>query len=435
MQIFARASGAGAGGPIVTGTSIQLVEFGSGGHRGDYIRHLADGWRKARLPGGTLRITVTPEFARFHRDTLRSIGDRGADELVLGVMPDDAAEALRRAERVVRAPSSWLFGAGPPDDSLSALQWDTAQACARAGPTDHLLLMELDTVLPAVAAHRHSICPVSGLWFKPAFRDACGALPPWARHQKVMLARALSHPQLHCIFCLDPDVPGLIPPRSGGTRMRYLPDPVVVSRDVDRASRERQRERLGIAPDRVVLLFFGQLARRKGLVEILAAAGMLSSGHRQRLALIIAGACDDIRLDDVSSALDGLRRSGVQALLREGFLAEAESEELFAASDAVLVPYLRHVGMSGVLLRAAAHGLPVLSQDYGLMGRLVGRHRLGLIADTRDAQSLVDALTVLVDGTVGDRFDPASALKFASSHDPSTFCRVLFDGLGVGEAQ
>jgi hypothetical protein len=419
----------------VTSTSLQLVEFGSAGHRGDYIRHLADGWCSVRPPGGTLRITVSPNFASIHVDTLRWLADQRANGLVLEILPDGAAEALRRAERVVSVPSSWLFGPGPPDDSLAALQWDIAQACARDRPTDHLLLMELDTVLPAVAAHRPSICPVSGLWFKPAFRDVCGAPPPWARHQKVLLARALSYPQLHYIFCLDPDVPGLIAPQSGRARLRYLPDPVVIPQAMDRASRERTRGRLGIAPDRIALLFFGQLARRKGLIEILAAARMLCDGHRQRLALIVAGASDDVDRDTVSNALEGLRRSGVQTLLCEGFLAEAEAEELFAASDAVLVPYLRHVGMSGVLLRAAAHGLPVLSQDYGLMGRLVRRHRLGLVADPRDARSLVDALAVLVDGTVGDRFDPVAALTFARSHDASKFYRVIFRELGFGEAQ
>lgn len=417
---------------------IHVVEFGASGHRGEYIQHLAAGWCARPASSGTLRITVSPDFADLHADIFSWIVNHAAGGLLLDVLPAAAANQLRRAKPVDRVPSSWIFGSGPPEDSVAALQWDVAQDLLQQAPADHLLMMELDTILPALAAHRPSISPVSGLWFKPAFHDVPGgkATPLWARHQQVLLVRMLSHPHLRRIFCLDPEVPNFIGSSAGRAKLRYVADPVTIPASLDQASREQMRRHLGIPPDRIVLLFFGQLARRKGLIETFAAVGMLSSGHRARLTLIVAGAYSDIDPGTISEALYQLERAGVHVLLREGFLAESEIDTLLAISDAVLAPYRQHVGMSGVLLRAAAHARPVLSQDYGLMGRLVRSHRLGLVVDTLDVRSLADGLAILLEDAVGDRFDPMEALAFARSHDPALLHGVLFrELLGLDETK
>lgn len=85
--------------------------------------------------------------------------------------------------------------------------------------------------------------------------------------------------------------------------------------------------------------------------------------------------------------------------------------------------------MSGVLLRAAAHGRPVVSQRDGLMGQLVSRHRLGVTVDTGDPAALTGALTAMIDTDPRMTFDPAQARAFALFHGVAAFQATLYRGL------
>jgi glycosyltransferase involved in cell wall biosynthesis len=99
-----------------------------------------------------------------------------------------------------------------------------------------------------------------------------------------------------------------------------------------------------------------------------------------------------------------------------------------------LAPYQRHVGMSGILLLAAAAGKPVLSSDYGLMGELVRRYGLGITVDSTVPSEIAKGLmrcltepaTVLVDL---DRME-----SFAEQHSAERYAKTIFEQLGnLGE--
>ncbi len=70
----------------------------------------------------------------------------------------------------------------------------------------------------------------------------------------------------------------------------------------------------------------------------------------------------------------------------------------FAASDLVVLPYLKFESQSGVLLRAYAHKKPVVVSNVGAMGRLVSSDNVGMVVEPRDPQALAEAIT----STLGD---------------------------------
>jgi glycosyltransferase involved in cell wall biosynthesis len=65
---------------------------------------------------------------------------------------------------------------------------------------------------------------------------------------------------------------------------------------------------------------------------------------------------------------------------------------LFAASDFVLLPYHRHFGVSGVLMRAIGAGRPAIVSDEELLGRLTRERGLGILFRSGDAVALQHAI-------------------------------------------
>jgi glycosyltransferase involved in cell wall biosynthesis len=165
---------------------------------------------------------------------------------------------------------------------------------------------------------------------------------------------------------------------------------VVVEHGIDRllpdngVMRETMRAKLGIHPTERVLLFFGNIARYKG-VDILLRAFQLP-GAKLADRLIVAGRCRDrslaLELQELVEA--NARRDAI--LWREGFVDQNDIAPLFHAADVLVMPY-RHIDQSGVLFMALATGLRVVVTDVGSFRHYV-RHEFGVIAPVEDPEAL-----------------------------------------------
>ncbi|HZP19366.1 MAG TPA: glycosyltransferase family 4 protein [Bauldia sp.] len=110
------------------------------------------------------------------------------------------------------------------------------------------------------------------------------------------------------------------------------------------------------------------------------------------------------------------------------FVPVADRHAWFDAADVALAPYIRHAGSSGVLMLAASHGIPVISQKFGQMGRWVAEHKLGLAVDPDDPQELAGALRRYLTGPPAD-YDPEPGYAFARQQSPERFGETLFGAL------
>ncbi len=70
------------------------------------------------------------------------------------------------------------------------------------------------------------------------------------------------------------------------------------------------------------------------------------------------------------------------------YVLDAEGELCFCAGDAVLLPYIKHFGSSGVLSRAAASGTMVIVSDEELIARRTRDHNLGLLFPSGNVKAL-----------------------------------------------
>lgn len=128
-------------------------------------------------------------------------------------------------------------------------------------------------------------------------------------------------------------------------------------------SREQARQRIGgLASDDFVVLFFGNLEPRKGLLEFLGAAQQLA-GER-RIKFLIAGA--DHMTPHGKAYADALAEAGGKpnVVLHASRVPFEDVENFFSACDLVALPYLEGT-TSGVLKLALAFERPMVATSVG----------------------------------------------------------------------
>ena len=154
-------------------------------------------------------------------------------------------------------------------------------------------------------------------------------------------------------------------------RQQYGIDPsrvIVVEHGIDRVIHPTpglepsMRKTLGLGSAERVMLFFGAIARYKGVDLLIKAFGLPDAAIADKL--VIAGRCRDPAL---AIELHGLiaehpRRDAI--LWRDGFVADDDVVPLFHAADLLVLPY-RHIDQSGVIFMALATGLRTVVTDVG----------------------------------------------------------------------
>ncbi|HUA38725.1 MAG TPA: glycosyltransferase family 4 protein [Candidatus Sulfopaludibacter sp.] len=151
------------------------------------------------------------------------------------------------------------------------------------------------------------------------------------------------------------------------------------------------RQRLGLAPDGRVVLFFGNIAPYKGL-EFLVEAFELVGQTDLKLHLVVAG-----RLKDSEPYWRGLLEkinhspTRKRMVLKIEYVPDAETEIYFKAADVLVLPYT-HVYQSGVLSLGYGFGLPVIAADVGSLREEIIEGRTGFVFGAKDSRALAGAI-------------------------------------------
>lgn len=136
------------------------------------------------------------------------------------------------------------------------------------------------------------------------------------------------------------------------------------------------------------LLFFGLIRPYKGLDDLLEAVA-LARARGSAVELVVRGECYGeeaalrarVARPDLRGAVD----------LRTGYVPEPEVAGLFAAADAVALPYREATG-SGVAALALAFGRPVVGTRVPGLTEVVGEGGGGFLSPVGDAAALAEVL-------------------------------------------
>ncbi len=144
---------------------------------------------------------------------------------------------------------------------------------------------------------------------------------------------------------------------------------------------------------RVHFLQFGKLKAYKGADVFLRALSLLGPEAREKCRVSIVGRpyIDTQPLIDLVAEYD----IGSIVDLRFDFVSDADMADLFAHTDFLVFPY-RDIDTSGVLMAAAARGIPVIASDIGCFSEMLTDGNEGILVPPGDPASLADALAVLI---------------------------------------
>jgi len=151
------------------------------------------------------------------------------------------------------------------------------------------------------------------------------------------------------------------------------------------------RSCLGLGSKDKVLLFFGNIARYKGLEFLVEALPTVLEAHPET-RLIVAGRPKGAEtywraIEDRIAAL------GMEArvMKRIEYVPDAQTEVYFKAADVLVLPYT-DVFQSGVLFLGYNFGLPAIAADVGALREEIVEGETGFVCAPVDASALAAAI-------------------------------------------
>lgn len=184
----------------------------------------------------------------------------------------------------------------------------------------------------------------------------------------------------------------------------------------DGVARSQARERLGLAQDARVVLFFGRVLEYKNVPELIRTVRALPrSVDGQEVVLLIAGRPYDRGCE---RAVLGAAAGDARIRLHLGFVPREDAQLFFRAANLVALPY-REILNSGSAVLGLGFDRPVLMPRLGAgreLERLIGREWVHLYDElcpesVSEALARSQALPPVTDGRQLAPLDPSAAVN------------------------
>lgn len=396
---------------------LVILEPDIEGHPREWLQHLM---RFAASMDGSyvVWLVVAPEVYRELAGTLSAVRDGQVRLLALRPLE---SRLCRHRLLVVSGFARW---------------WTMRRYLRLVGAeAGHFLSLDLVS-LPLALGLGAAGCRLCGILFRPSVHYPSLGSPrtrwqEWVRDvRKAVLYRLmLLNKTLRVVLTLDPYFPAHASRHYwNGGKVLAVPDPThpPVNTSTDEARVTEQ-----VPANRIMFLLFGYLTERKGILALLEALRMIPSNIAAQAAVVLAGKIEPAirpEVEEISRRLE-LEQPDLWLHLEDRRVSSGELDALIRRCDVVLAPYQRFVGSSGVLLWAARAGKPLLTQDFGLLGRLARDYRLGLAVDCSDPRVLADGIRRMVQHGVSQFIDRPSARDFVAVRTPQRFAAMVFDSL------
>lgn len=385
------------------------------GHHREYVAHLVRYWLEHEPAGRTLAIAGHPLLIDEMRETFPECSNR----IDLFPIP---AQRIKHLEKQ----SLW---------KRSLSEWHLLKKYARRYEADHCVLMHFNLFLVGVGLlGSGSTFSISGILFFPYVRIDPPTGIRWISflhhlrrwRKRLLLSWAMWRSRVEKIFVLNDasaarQLNRVVDPKA--ERFEELPDPVPPL--PQGAASKSLWERYDIASHRRLLLLFGTLSGRKGVLKALEAAAQLGEESAQATALLLLGRIKEEDRTGIETALVRAQaNTSIQLRVDDRFVTPAEMASAFRECDAVLAPYQRTEGSSGVLGHAARAGKPVIGPESGLVGELIRTYELGTTVDATCPEAIREAFSAFANEK-GQLASMQGMKTYVKERSPCLFARMM----------
>lgn len=408
---------------------IMLFELDVRGHHPGYIQHLVTYWCQQELPGH-LDVLVSPKFLEQHFNIVNIASNCKQKNLNF--------VAISKEEEAALVDGALLGDSFKGRIQRAFQEWSLLRKYTVSLGTTHCLIMYLDTVLLRLGLGAKLPCRFSSIYFRPIFHYSnfpnyvmAGRERVWHWRDKICLSRLLKNPQLETILCLDSLAVENLNKFKSKAKAVYLPDPVQIYNDSE-TQLEKLRKSLGIETGRQVFLLFGVLSERKGIYQLLDAILQLPPNLCEKLCLLLIGPLELSEKEQIQARITEISQSlPIQIICSHDFIPDREIQPYFQLADVILAPYQRHIGMSAILVRAAAAQTPVLASDFGLMGEITRRYQLGLAVDSTVPSEIAQGFQRFLLESPASLCDREKMKQFADHNKAEQFAQIIFEHLNT----
>lgn len=158
------------------------------------------------------------------------------------------------------------------------------------------------------------------------------------------------------------------------------------------------RKHLNIPENKTVLLFFGLIKKEKGLEVLLKAIHELKSKYADIL-LVIAGRPWNNTFSEYQDIIDRYNLSE-NCILHTKFIPDEDVKYYYAASDLVVLPYIK-IYQSGVLLMSLSYKKISIVSDLPPMTDIITDNNTGFVFKNGDSFSLAKK----IEDILSDKYD------------------------------
>jgi glycosyltransferase involved in cell wall biosynthesis len=389
---------------------ILILEIGSSGHRATQLR-----WILESRIAEEAHITVAgPRDLLEHRELADSRTKFTPLELMIPEnvqLVDTSLTGLIRREFAVRE----IYGRAYREEF-------------RRRGVDIVAIPFVDVCTNAMALRG---APFGGApWFAISMRtqfhlQRMGVIAPEPKVRALrewLFRRLLKQRSLVALLTIDPTLVEY-GSRDGGKefeKLRYLPDP---SESLPLTDKSGARAQLGVPAEARLVLAYGGLSERKGIFQLMHA---MASGECPRTVhLLLAGVQDQAFRNFMEGSVAACLIGEGRLHILPGYVPNEMVPLLLSASDAMWIGYIDFYTMSGVMVLAARHSLPVIASAEGIVGYLAARHRVGITVNPRSETSVIAVLRQIAAGSVDLKEGAERAFSMFAGHTHVEFQRVI----------
>ncbi len=262
----------------------------------------------------------------------------------------------------------------------------------------------------------------AGIFMNPKFHKFKLGIGPKSRNDKIyefLFNRLLKQKTLNVLGTVDEIFADYFKLTS---KVLFIPEPYDLYGNI---SREIARDEFKFRDNHFVILVYGDLTLRKGIRELIDAVII---NRNKKICLHFVGKTnEDSEFFFQEEKVIQLINEGL-LLIRRGFQSEIDQYKVFVSSDLVWVGYIHGFsGSSGVYYQAASLGIPVITNDFGLLGWLVNKHKNGLLCDVFNPESVNSSINVLVTDRKLYKKLSENALLLSERHQPEIFGNFVFE--------
>ena len=306
----------------------------------------------------------------------------------------------------------------------SVLEWDLFCLYAKKYNSVLGFFMYIDYLQLAVLTQPAPPCSISGILFRPTLVNYPAnswkeRLNYWRKN--ITLKYFVKNKNLDSLFNLDPFATDYILKNWNTEKVKFLPDPVQLYPTTK--TKSEVKTSLGIDESKTVFLIFGFLDSRKGIADVMKAIGKISEETSQKGCLLIVGPWEENERKLFNIQLPKIQQTtNFQIVVKDGFVKDEDIQQYFKVADYAFALYNKHFGMSAIMVRAAAAQKPLISSNFGLIGKIVVENELGITIDN----DLKEKLEMLLNNeiSIGNK---EKMRAFAELNQADNYAKVILE--------